>query len=80
MAQGIAQGMAQGVAQGIEKGMAQGIEKGMAQGIEKGRAEGLEAGKMAEKIENAKSMKALNIPAAIIQQVTGLPIEDIEAL
>ena len=80
MKRGLEKGMAQGIAQGMAQGMAQGIEKGMAQGIEKGRSEGLEAGKMAERIENAKSMKALNIPAAVIQQVTGLPIEDIEAL
>lgn len=69
-------GLKKGLEEGIEKGMAQ----GMAQGIEKGRAEGLEVGKMTEKIENAKSMKALNIPTAVIQQVTGLPIEDIEIL
>ena len=35
---------------------------------------------MTDKIDNAKSMKALNIPTAVIQQVTGLPIEDIETL
>ena len=84
MEKGIAEGMEKGIAEGMEKGIAEGMEKGIAEGIEKGIAEGMEKGmekgKMEEKIENAKSMKALHISADIIHEVTGLPIEEIEKL
>lgn len=41
---------------------------------------GMQEGRQEEKIENARTMKSLNIPSAVIHQVTGLPIEDIERL
>lgn len=51
-----------------KKGMKEGMEKGMEKGIEK------------NKIENARSMKSLNLSFDIIHQVTGLSIEEIEKL
>ena len=42
--------------------------------------EGREEGRQEEKIENARTMKSLNISSEVIHQVTGLPIKDIEEL
>lgn len=42
--------------------------------------EGREEGRQEEKIENARTMKSLNISADIIHQVTGLPLEEIDRL
>ena len=47
---------------------------------EEGRQEGLEQGKQEKNIENARTMKSLNISFEVIHQVTGLPIKDIEGL
>ena len=45
-----------------------------------GREEGRQEGRQEEKIENARTMKSLNISADIIHQVTGLPLEEIDRL
>ena len=50
------------------------------EGREEGRQEGREEGRQEEKIENARTMKSLNISADIIHQVTGLPLEEIDRL
>ncbi|MDE6799484.1 MAG: Rpn family recombination-promoting nuclease/putative transposase [Phocaeicola sp.] len=42
--------------------------------------EGREEGRKEEKIENARTMKSLNISASIIHQVTGLSVEEIDRL
>ena len=47
---------------------------------EEGREEGRKEGRQEEKIENARTMKSLNISSEVIHQVTGLPIKDIEEL
>ena len=44
------------------------------------REEGRQEGRQEEKIENARTMKSLNISSEVIHQVTGLPIKDIEEL
>lgn len=51
-------------------------EKGVVKGIEIGRAEG----RAEEKIAIAQKMKANGMPAAIILEMTGLSVEDIEEL
>lgn len=48
--------------------------------MQEGRQEGLAEGRAEEKIENARTMKSLNISSEVIHQVTGLPIKDIEEL
>ena len=73
---GLAEGRQEGLAEGRQKGLAEGRQKGLAEGMQKGMQEG----RQEEKIENARTMKSLNIPSAVIHQVTGLPIEDIERL
>ena len=50
------------------------------EGRQEGLAEGLEQGKQEKNIENARTMKALNISSEVIHQVTGLAIKDIEEL
>ena len=58
----------------------EGREEGREEGRQEGLAEGLEQGKQEKNIENARTMKALNISSEVIHQVTGLPIKDIEEL
>lgn len=58
----------------------EGREEGRQEGREKGRKEGRQEGRQEEKIENARTMKSLNISADIIHQVTGLPLEEIDRL
>ena len=45
-----------------------------------GHAEGLEEGRAEERLNNARSMKALGVSPDIINQVTGLSMEEIEKL
>ena len=63
-----------------EEGREVGWQKGMQEGRQEGRQEGLEQGKQEKNIENARTMKSLNISFEVIHQVTGLPIKDIEGL
>lgn len=58
----------------------EGREEGRQEGRKEGREEGREEGKQEEKIENARTMKSLNISADIIHQVTGLSLEEIDRL
>ena len=55
-------------------------DKGMAKGLAKGRAEGKAEGRVEEKMDNARKMKADNMPTDLIAKYTGLTIEEIEAL
>lgn len=80
MAKGMAKGMAQGMAQGRAEGMAQGRAEGKAEGRAEGMVEGMAKGKHEEKIENARKLKELGVPANIIQQATGLTEEEINDL
>ena len=63
-----------------EEGRQEGREEGRQEGRQQGLAEGLEQGKQEKNIENARTMKALNISSEVIHQVTGLAIKDIEEL
>ena len=66
----------EGMEEGFEKGREEGIEIGIEKGIEKGREEGIEIG-----IENvALNMLKINLPNETIAEVTGLPLEKVEAL
>ena len=57
-----------------------GLVEGEAIGLEKGRSEGEAIGAAQEKREIAKSMKAKSIPNADIAEITGLSMEEVEAL
>ncbi|MBV3638945.1 hypothetical protein KSY15_21940, partial [Bacteroides cellulosilyticus] len=58
----------------------EGREEGWQKGMQEGRQEGMQKGRQEEKIENARTMKSLNISSEVIHQVTGLAIKDIEEL
>ena len=49
-------------------------------GHAKGRAEGLAEGRTEERMANARRMKELGVERSVISQVTGLTVEEIEAL
>ena len=58
----------------------EGRKEGIIEGREEGRAEGLAEGEHKKNLENAKGFKEAGTPIAIIAQVTGLSIEEIENL
>ena len=53
-----------------------GHEKGLAEGMEKG----MEKGKLEANLENARKMKADQMPLDLIAKYTGLTVQEIEAL
>ena len=57
-------------------GIQQGIERGIKQGIEKGISEG----SYQKALETAKLMKGRNYPISDICTISGLSVEEIEAL
>lgn len=73
---GLEQGLEQGRAQGLEQGREQGRE----QGLEQGREQGREQGQAAERIKNARKMKAKGYPAEDIAEITGLSVGEIAGL
>ena len=79
-AEGEEQGFAKGEEQGFAKGQEQGFAKGQEQGFAKGREEGREEGILNEKTENARKMKSKGYPLQDISEITGLSIDEIEAL
>lgn len=50
------------------------------EGQMEGRAEGIEEGRKAEKRDNAKMMKSMNMDLRTISSITGLPVEEIDQL
>ena len=62
--------------EGRLEGRAEGLEEGRAEGRAEGRLEGAEE----KNRDNARSMKALGVSPDIINQVTGLSMEEIEKL
>ena len=69
-----------GFAQGHAAGLAAGIAEGRAEGRVEGRAEGQEEGRKEERLKIAKKSKDLGVPVNVIIEVTGLTIEEIDAL
>ena len=65
---------------GKAEGFAEGKAEGEATGFAKGKAEGREEGKEAERLRNARGMKAAGIAPDLIAQITGLPLETVERL
>ena len=63
-----------------EEGRLEGRAEGLEEGRLEGHAEGLEEGRAEERLNNARSMKALGVSPDIISQVAGLSMEEIEKL
>ncbi len=78
--EGLAKGLEEGLAKGLKEGLAKGLEQGLEQGLARGLEQGLEQGRSSEKMEIAKKMKAKGQASDFIADITGLTIEEIEAL
>lgn len=74
--QAMEEGLAEGRRQGLTEGIAQGIAEGMAQGIAQGITEGIERGKL----QTARNMLRKGMAPALIAEVTGLSLPQIEDL
>ena len=61
-------------------GIQQGIERGIEQGIERGIKQGISEGSYQKALETAKLMKGRNYPISDICTISGLSVEEIEAL
>ena len=59
-----------------EEGLEQGLERGLEQGLEKG----LEQGRNEERLQLIRKMDSRGITPELISDMTGLTIEEIEAL
>ena len=80
LAEGERKGRAKGLAEGLAEGERKGLEKGLAEGERKGRAEGLAKGIETANRENARRMKDKGFSSSDISEITGLCVEDIQAL
>ncbi len=71
-------------AAGYDKGMERGLEEGLERGMKRGLSEGLERGKeqgaRETKIELAKKLKDRGVDINLINETTGLSIEEINNL
>ena len=57
-----------------------GVRKGREEGRAEGLAEGERVGEKKERLKNARGMKAEGIPSELIAKITGLSLQEIEAL
>ena len=76
----VSDALRKGLEQGRAQGLEQGLEQGRAQGLEQGREQGHEQGQAAERIKNARKMKAKGYPAEDIAEITGLSVGEIAGL
>ena len=74
--EGHAKGMAEGHAKGVAEGHAEGMAEGHAKGVAEGHAEGIDDNRR----DNARRMKADNMPTELIAKYTGLSVETINGL
>ena len=81
---GMSAGMERGLQKGLQRGMESGLKKGRAEGREEGLQRGMETGlkkgREEERINIAKSMKAMNISTNVIAKATGLSEAEVEEL
>jgi hypothetical protein len=70
-----------GVIEGAEeRGIEKGMEKGMAEGMEKGMEKGMKKGENQKAIAIALNLKKIGMSPADISSVTGLSIDEINAI
>lgn len=65
---------------GMDTAKREGIKEGIKQGIKQGIQQGIEQGALAERIKNAKAMKADGMSTELIRKYTGLSNDEIEKL
>ena len=65
--------------EGLEKGLERGLERGREEGLERGREEGLERGRHEAMLEAARRMRGRGMSIQDIQELTNLPLEDLES-
>lgn len=68
------------VSDAVRKGLKEGLEQGIQQGIQQGIEQGIQQGREEESRKNAAVMKRKGIPANLIAEITGLPLDEIEKL
>lgn len=71
-----AEGEAEGLAKGLVEGRAKGLVEGRAEGLVEGRAEGRAEGI----VEVAKKMLDKGMAAALVAEMTGLPLDKVSNL
>ena len=64
----------------IDEAREEGIEKGLEQGLERGLKQGLERGRHEERLELIRKMLSKGLPLEVVSDVTGLSLEELEAL
>lgn len=77
---GLKQGLEQGREQGLKQGLEQGLEQGLKQGLEQGLEEGREAGIFEGKAEIVRKMYYNGMKKEHIEQMTGIPISEIDRM
>ena len=77
---GMQKGMRKGMKQGIKQGIKEGIQKGIEQGIQKGIEQGVTKGKEEERLQIAHKMETEGIAIEVIERITGLTRDEINAL
>ena len=63
----------------LDEGMKEGLERGREEGLERGREEGLEKGRHEAMLEAARRMRGRGMSIQDIQELTNLPLEDLES-
>ena len=76
----IASAIDKGLEQGLEQGIAKGKELGRELGRQEGRGQGIEEGKLKAAQAIAQGMLAKGLDTAMIAELTGLMVADVEAL
>ena len=69
----------EGMKEGLERGREEGLERGREEGLERGREEGLEKGRHEAMLEAARRMRGRGMSILDIQELTNLPLEDLES-
>ena len=64
----------------IDEAREEGLERGIEKGIERGLKQGLEQGRYEERLELVRKMLSKGLSLEVVSDVTGLSLEELEAL
>ena len=79
-AEGLVQGHAEGKAEGLEQGRAEGLEQGRAEGKAEGLEQGRAEGEHLAQLRMVRRMKETGLSVEQIAEMTGLAMDEVEAL